>query len=200
MWIHNRIQDVRIYGLDQPLGVQYLRYIQGVALKFEFGYSIAKKRPVRDEILDALPNTIQLSALALLIELTLGIALGILAAVKQHSAFDNVTRVTALTFYSMPSFYLGLVLLFLFAGGISASHWFPASGMVDIVRYESMSTLERIGDRAIHILLPSLTLGAGAAAGISRYMRGELLEVIRQDYMRTMSIIPPSTTSPVSRR
>ena len=175
----------RIYGLDQPLGVQYLRYIQGVALKFEFGYSIAKKRPVRDEILDALPNTIQLSALALLIELTLGIALGILAAVKQHSAFDNVTRVTALTFYSMPSFYLGLLLLFLFAGGVSASHWLPASGMIDIVRHESMSTLGRIGDRAIHILLPSLTLGAGAAAGISRYMRGELLEVIRQDYMRT---------------
>ncbi len=78
----------RVYGLDQPLGVQYLRYIQGVALKFEFGYSIAKKRPVRDEILDALPNTIQLSALALLIELTLGLALGILAAVKQHSAFS----------------------------------------------------------------------------------------------------------------
>ena len=151
----------RIYGLDQPLGVQYVRYVQGVLLEFEFGYSIAKKRPVRDEILDALPNTIQLSALALLIELTVGIAVGILAAVRQHSTFDNLTRVTALTFYSMPSFYLGLVLLFLFAGGISATHWLPASGMIDIVRYESMSGLEKIFDRIVHILLPALTLGVG---------------------------------------
>lgn len=175
----------RIYGLDQPLGVQYVKYIQGVLLDFEFGYSIAKKRPVRDEILDALPNTIQLSALALLIELTVGIAIGILAAVRQRSTFDNLTRVTALTFYSMPSFYLGLVLLFLFAGGISATHWLPASGMIDIVRHESMGVLEKIGDRIVHIVLPALTLGVGAAAAISRYMRGELLEVIRQDYIRT---------------
>ena len=175
----------RIYGLDQPLGVQYVKYIEGVVLHLEFGYSIAKKRPVRDEILEALPNTIQLSVLALLIELTVGIAIGILAAVKQQSTFDSLTRVTALTFYSMPSFYLGLMLLFLFAGGVSATHWFPASGMIDIVRHESMTTLGRIGDRLVHILLPSLTLGVGAAAAISRYMRGELLEVIRQDYIRT---------------
>ncbi|MEE2822006.1 MAG: ABC transporter permease [Acidobacteriota bacterium] len=175
----------RIYGLDQPLGVQYLKYIQGVLLDFEFGYSIAKKRPVRDEILDALPNTIQLSFLALLIELTVGIAIGILAAVRQYSTFDNLTRISALTFYSMPSFYLGLVLLFLFAGGISSTHWLPASGMIDIVRYDNMTTWGQIGNRLAHILLPSLTLGIGAAAAISRYMRGELLEVIRQDYIRT---------------
>ena len=175
----------RVYGLDQPLGVQYYKYIKGVALDFEFGYSIAKRRPVKDEILDALPNTIQLSALALLIELTLGIAIGILAAVKQYSTFDNTARVTALTFYSMPSFYLGLVFLFLFAGGISTTHWFPASGMIDVVRHDSMSMMGRIGDRLVHIVLPGLTLGLGTAAAISRYMRGELLEVIRQDYIRT---------------
>jgi len=175
----------RAYGLDQPLTVQYVRYIQGVLLHFEFGYSIAKKRPVRDEILDALPNTLQLSALALIMELLLGIAIGVLAAVKQESAFDNSARVASLTFYSMPSFYLGLVLLFLFAGGISATQWLPASGMLDIMRHDSMSTAGQIWDRLLHILLPSLTLGIGAAAGISRYMRGELLEVIRQDYIRT---------------
>ncbi len=175
----------RVYGLDQPLGVQYMKYIKGVMLDLEFGYSIAKRRPVKDEVLDALPNTIQLAVLALLIELTLGLAIGVLAAVRQYSAFDNIARVTTLTFYSMPSFYLGLVLLFLFAGGITATHWLPASGMIDVVRYESMSAVERIGDRVAHILLPSLTLGLGAAAAISRYMRGELLEVIRQDYIRT---------------
>jgi len=171
------------YGLDDPAPVQYVKYLKSVLFKFDFGYSIAKKRPVADEILDALPNTLQLSLLALILELVIGIAIGILAAVRQYSAFDNATRVTALTFYSMPSFYLGLILLFLFAGGVW--QWLPASGMYDIVRYESMSPTGKLWSRLIHILLPSITLGIGGAAGISRYMRGQLLEVIRQDYIRT---------------
>ncbi len=173
----------KAYGLDQPLPIQYLKYIEGVVLHFEFGFSIAKKRPVADEILDALPNTLQLSLLALLLNLGLGVTIGIVAAVKQYSTFDHVTRVAALTFYSMPSFYLGLLFLFLFAGGIFA--FLPASGMYDIVQYDSLGHLERFWDRLKHILLPSLTLGIGGAAGISRYMRAQLLEVIRQDYIRT---------------
>ncbi len=173
----------RNYGLDQPLHIQYLKYIRAVVFNFDFGYSIAKKRPVAHEIRDALPNTVQLSLLALALELVIGIAIGILAAVRQYSAFDNVTRVTSLTLYSMPSFYLGLLLLFLFAGGVW--HVLPASGMYDIVRYDSMGFGEKLWSRFIHILLPAITLGIGAAAGVSRYMRGQLLEVIRQDYIRT---------------
>ncbi len=172
----------RVYGLDQPLHVQYLKYIGGVAT-FEFGYSFAKKRPVADEILDSLPNTLKLSLLALVLDIFLGVLIGVLAAVRQYSVFDSVTRVSALTFYSMPSFYLGLLLLFLFSGGVV--HWLPASGMEDIARADSMTGFEAFVDRMKHILLPSITLGVGAAAATSRYMRGQLLEVIRQDYMRT---------------
>ena len=171
------------YGLDDPLPVAYAKYLQRVVLHFDFGYSIAKKRAVADEIKDALPNTLQLSALALLIELILGIGIGIVAAVRQYSWFDGVTRVSALTFYSTPAFFLGLVLLFLFAGGVW--HWLPASGMYDIVRYGDMNAAERLWSRLLHILLPAVTLGLGSAASVSRYMRGQMLEVIRQDYIRT---------------
>ena len=172
----------RVYGLDRPLHVQYLKYIKGVA-SLEFGYSFAKKRPVADEILDSLPNTLILSILALIVDMILGILIGILAAVRQYSLFDGVARVSALTFYSMPSFYLGLLFLFLLAGGVF--QFLPASGMEDIARIDSMDVWDRLLDRLKHILLPTITLGVGAAASTSRYMRGQLLEVIRQDYMRT---------------
>ncbi len=171
------------YGLDDPLPLAYLKYIKAVVFHFDLGYSIAKKRPVAHEIMDALPNTLQLSVLALFLELAIGIGIGILAAVRQYSWFDGVTRVSALTLYSMPSFYLGLVLLFLFAGGIW--HWLPPSGMYDIVRYDAMNGAEKVWSRLLHILLPAITLGLGSAAGVSRYMRGQMLEVIRQDYIRT---------------
>jgi peptide/nickel transport system permease protein len=171
------------YGLDDPLPVAYVKYLKAVAFHFDLGYSIAKKRPVAEEIKDALPNTLQLSALALILELIIGIAIGILAAVRQYSWFDGVTRVSALTLYSMPAFYLGLILLFLFAGGVW--HWLPASGMYDIVRYGDMNAAEKLWSRLTHILLPTITLGLGSAASVSRYMRGQMLEVIRQDYIRT---------------
>jgi len=174
---------IKSMGLDRPLHEQYFTYLRGVVFEFNFGDSFLKKRPVADVVSDALPNTLQLSLLALCIQLVVGIAIGIVAAVKQYSRTDNVIRVVSLMFYSMPSFYLGLLFLFVFAGGIW--HVLPASGMEDVVRHESMSFGGQIWDRVVHIILPALTLGLGTAAGMSRYMRGELLEVIRQDYMRT---------------
>ncbi|MFQ5653350.1 MAG: ABC transporter permease [Planctomycetota bacterium] len=171
------------YGLDKPLPVQYAKYMKAVLFDLEFGYSIAKKRPVKDEVLDALPNTFRLSLLALLINMGVGVAVGIVAAVRQNTMADGIARVGALTFYSMPSFYFGLLLLFLFAGGVL--YWLPASGMVDIARHGQMSPFGRFWDQARHIILPAVTLGVGGAAGISRYMRGQLLEVIRQAYVCT---------------
>lgn len=178
-----RLNMRRSLGLDDPLPVQFQKYITGVVLEFDFGNSFAKKQPVKTVILEALPNTMILSAMAILMELTLGIGVGIISAVRQYSTLDNVSRVTALTFYSMPSFYLGLLFLFLLAGGV----WtiLPGGGMIDVVRYESMSFFEKGWNRFVHLLLPSITLGLGSAAAVSRYMRGELLEVIRQDYIRT---------------
>lgn len=173
----------KTYGLDKPVIVQYFRYLEAVVFRFEFGQSIAKKRPVADIVAEALPNTLQLALLAMIIEMTIGVLVGIIAAIRQYSALDNTIRVATLTFYSMPSFYLALILLYVFAGGI----WviLPASGMIDIVRHSTMSFPEQMWDRAVHMLLPAVTLGIAGAASISRYMRGQLLEVIRQDYIRT---------------
>ena len=119
-----RVMMRKNLGLDDPLPVAYLKYMNRVVFHFDFGYSFAKKRPVAEEIKDAVPNTVHLAVLALVLELVVGIGIGILAAVRQYSWFDGVTRVGALTLYSMPSFYLGLLLLFTFAGGVW--HWLPA--------------------------------------------------------------------------
>lgn len=173
----------KAYGLDKPLIVQYFKYLEAVVLRFEFGHSIAKKRPVADEIADALPNTLQLALLALLIEMSIGVTVGIIAAVRQYTVLDNSIRFATLALYSMPSFLLGLVFLYLFAGGVWA--FMPASGMIDIARHSSMSFPGQVWDRALHLVLPAITLGVGGAASISRYMRGQLLETIRQDYVRT---------------
>ncbi len=170
-------------GLDQPVHIQYTRYLKNVFIDFDFGLSYTKKAPVKDLILEAVPNTIQLSLLALGIQIFLGIMIGIFSAAKQSTWIDGTARVGSLFFYSMPSFYLALVFIFIFAGGVF--YIFPSSGMVNPVTYESMSFGEKIWDRIVHIFLPAITLGIGGAAGMSRYMRGELLEVIRQDYIRT---------------
>lgn len=170
-------------GLNEPLPVQYGIYMKNVLLEFEFGESYAKKRPVRDVILEALPNTLQLSVIALAIQIFLGINIGILSAARQDTLIDGATRVGSLVFYSMPSFYLGLVLILLFAGGVFSI--LPSSGMVHPVLHDEMGFWDQLWDRFRHIILPALTLGIGGAAGTSRYMRGELLEVIRQDYIRT---------------
>ncbi len=173
----------KAYGLDQPLHVQFYRYVSSVVIDRELGYSIPKRRNVIDEISDALPNTLKLSFLALLLDLGLGIAIGIISAVKQYSAFDNTVRIGALTLYSMPSFYLGLMMLLLFSGGV----WYilPAGGTIDAVNHGSMTGWEKIWDHIVHMILPIITLGVGSAAATSRYMRGQLLETIRQDYVRT---------------
>ncbi|MBI4585744.1 MAG: ABC transporter permease [Planctomycetes bacterium] len=175
---------LKSYGLDQPLPIQYWSYLKSMC-RLEFGYSIAKKRPVADEILDTLPNTIQLSMLALSLELSLGIIIGIVAAVRQDSHLDKTLRLSSLTLYSIPEFYLGLLFLLLFAGGVGALAWLPPSGMVDLVAYDSMGFFEKLADRILHLILPCMTIALGGAASISRYMRGQLLEVIRQDYIRT---------------
>ena len=173
------------YGLDQPLWDQYVAYLDRVILHFDFAHSFSNNVPVSRLILERLPNTLQLMFLALLLQFTLGIALGVFSAVKQYSRFDHTARIGSLVLYSMPSFYLGMILIFLFAGGVSWLRILPPSGIHDIVSYGEMSGLEKLWDRLRHLVLPVLTLGLGSAASVSRYMRGEMLEVIRQDYMRT---------------
>jgi peptide/nickel transport system permease protein/oligopeptide transport system permease protein len=151
--------------LDEPLPQQYGRFVVN-ALRGDLGLSIRSKRPVRNEIGENLGSTLQLAAAALLIAIGIGMPLGIIAALKQHSWFDIGPMIFALSGVSMPSFWLGLLLIFLFSLRLG---WFPATGGGDLK----------------HLILPALTLGLGASAIIARLTRSSMLEVLRQDYMTT---------------
>ncbi len=173
-------------GLDEPIHVRYVKWL-GAFLTGDFGYSFAQSRPVADIILDALPNTLLLAGAALVLVFLFGVAAGTIQAVRQHSWMDRILSVGALFFYSMPSFWLALMLVLLFS--LKAHQWglpfaFPATGTTSI-DYDFMSTPEQVWDRIVHLVLPVATLTLVLAAGVARYTRGQMLEVIRQDYIRT---------------
>jgi peptide/nickel transport system permease protein len=176
----------RNLGLDQPLHIQYFRWLSSF-VQGNFGYSFGQMRPISEILPGVLWNTAQLMIVALVVIFALGMLIGIIQAVRQYSVADNVLTFVALFFYSMPSFWLALMLILIFS--LKASQWglpiqFPASQMTS-VGYEFLSTGEQIRDRFMHMVLPVIALGIGGAAGIARYMRGSMLEVIHQDYIRT---------------
>lgn len=174
-------------GLDQPLPVQYARWLARTA-RGDLGVSFRLNRPVRDIIHDTLPNTLILSGAALALAFLVGIAVGTVQAVRQYSVMDSVLSVVLLFFYSMPSFWLALMLVLvmsLFARNAwDWPIWFPASGMRS-VDASSMTPFGAFLDRLWHLVLPTLSLALVLTAGIARYMRTSMLEVIRQDYVRT---------------
>ena len=175
------------YGLDQPVHVRYVKWM-GAALTGDFGTSHTHNRPVLDVLLTFLPATLMLSGLALALAFLVGVVLGTLQAVRQYSVMDQGMSVVMLFFYSMPSFWLALMLILIFS--LFARNlwhwpiWFPASGMTS-VDYEFLSVAGKLQDRLMHLVLPTASLALVLAAGIARYMRGSMLEVIRQDFVRT---------------
>ncbi|KAF0818975.1 MULTISPECIES: nickel ABC transporter permease [unclassified Cytobacillus] len=152
-------------GLDQPLALQYLSYV-GDVVKGDFGESIRTSRPVLDEILVRLPITLELAFWSIVITVVLGVLFGIIAATKQNSFTDVGLMMVALLGVSLPNFWLGLMLIIYFSVGLQ---WFPVAG------WGTFS----------HIILPAITLGTGGAAIVARMTRASMLEVIRQDYIRT---------------
>lgn len=175
------------FGLGEPVYVRYVKWI-GAMLTGDFGYSFSHSRPVLDVLSDFLPNTLILSSTALLVAFVLGILLGTIQAVRQYQAIDSGLSVVLLFFYSMPSFWLALMLILslsLFARNVwELPIWFPASGMVS-TDFEFLSWGGQLRDRFMHLVLPTLSLALVLTAGIARYMRASMLEVIRQDYVRT---------------
>ncbi len=183
------IEQVRVnLGLDQPIPVRYVKWMVALA-QGDLGYSFASNRPVLDIVKEFLPNTVLLSGAAVAIAFMLGILLGVLQAVRQYSILDSVTSVFALFFYSMPSFWLALMMILtfsLFARNVWMwPIWFPASGMISVAEYPFMTPLEQVRDRLMHLVLPATSLALVLAAGIARFTRASMLEVIRQDYVRT---------------
>ncbi|MCI0436524.1 MAG: ABC transporter permease [Gemmatimonadetes bacterium] len=176
----------RNFGLDQPVHIQYLRWL-GALARGDFGPSLAQGRPVADILLDALPNTLILTGCALVLMFAIGIVIGTVQAIRQYSVTDNVLSAVALFFYSMPSFWLALMLMLVFS--LKAYQWgwpiaFPPTGVTS-VDYDLLGPGGRLGDRLMHLVLPVTTLTLALAAGVARYTRGQMLEVIRQDYVRT---------------
>ncbi len=152
------------WGLDKPLVVQYGIWL-GNALRGEFGESLRELRPVRDVILERVPATLQLAAGAMVFSLVVGVPLGILSAVKRGTGWDYIGRTFALFGQALPPFWLGIMLILLFAVQIS---WLPTSGRGGINHY----------------ILPSITLGWLTASGILRIVRSAMLEVLGSEYIK----------------
>jgi len=182
------IEQMRVnFGLDQPVHIRYVKWL-GAMLTGDFGYSFSYSRPVLDVLMDFLPNTLLLTGVSLVVAFVAGIVIGTIQAVRQYSLLDSGMSVLLLFFYSMPSFWLALMMILtfsLFARNVwDWPIWFPASGMTG-TDYDFLSPLARLQDRATHLVLPTLSLALVLTAGIARYMRGSMLEVIRQDFVRT---------------
>ena len=175
------------FGLDQPLPIRYLRWM-GALLQGDLGYSYSHGRPVLEVIGQILPNTLLLSTAALAAAFGVGVLIGIVQAVRQYSLADQLLSVLALFFYSMPSFWLALMLILVFAlYARNVWEWpiyFPPSGTRS-VNAAMMGPFEGLLDRIRYMVLPVTSLALVLAAGIARYTRGSMLEVIRQDYVRT---------------
>jgi peptide/nickel transport system permease protein len=176
----------RNLGLDRPLHEQYVKWLWSF-LRGDFGYSFGQMRPINEILPEVLWNTVQLTLISLVVIFAVGMLVGIVQAVRQYSLADNVLTFVALFFYSMPSFWFALMLILVFSLKANQAGWpiqFPASGMTS-VGYEFLPVGEQIRDRLMHLILPAVALGIGSAAGVARYMRGSMLEVIHQDFIRT---------------
>lgn len=177
----------RNLGLDDPLLIRYGRWLLAF-LQGDFGYSLAAGMPARARILAALPNTILLAGVALLLAFLVGIFLGVVQAIRQNTWVDATLSGAALFFYSMPSFWLAIMLILIFGvGARNLWDWpfsFPPSGITS-AGYDLLSPWDQLKDRIHHLVLPALSLTLVLAAGVSRYVRTSMLEVLHQDYIRT---------------
>ncbi len=155
----------RQLGLTDSLPQQYVRFLRGVVTG-DFGRSLKNHQPVLAIIAQQLPYTVQLAAASLVVTLSIGLTAGVLAAVKRGTVFDSGSMVLALLGVSMPSFWLGLMMIFLFAVTL---RWLPTSG----------------AGSPRHLIMPAITLGMGSVGIVARMTRASLLEVLGQDFVRT---------------
>ncbi|MBU5678251.1 ABC transporter permease, partial [Alkaliphilus sp. MSJ-5] len=153
-------------GLDDPFLIQYGRYVKRAVVNQDIGRSYATNRSVANEIMTRFPATLKLAAIGVLVAVAIGIPVGIISATRQYTLFDQVSMVLALLGVSMPNFWQGLMLILLFSVNLG---WLPASGFTSLK----------------HMILPAITLGTSSAATITRMTRSSMLEVVRQDYIRT---------------
>jgi ABC-type dipeptide/oligopeptide/nickel transport system permease component len=153
------------YGLDRPLFVQYVHFVANAA-RGDLGISIQSRHPVNELLFQRLAFTLQLSLFSILVASAIGLLAGIVSSTRQYSIFDNASMLGALFGISMPIFWLGLLLILIFAVKL---HWLPSGGTGTLA----------------HFILPAIALGSASAAVIARMTRASMLEVVRHDYIRT---------------
>ncbi len=195
-------QALHRLNLDQPLYVQYARYLSQLA-RGNLGDSLVTREPVIDEFLAFFPATVELSLMAMLFALVLGLPAGILAGLKRGSMFDHGVMGAALTGYSMPIFWWGLILTLFFSVQLG---WTPVSGRIDIeydipVRSGFLlidtllaHDLDAFRSALMHLILPTIALGTVPLAVIARMTRSAMIEVLKDDYIRTARAKGLSTT------
>ena len=170
-----------IYGLDKPLLVQYRDWLTRLA-HLDFGRSFSPdRRPVWDKIKERIGITLSLNLMSMIIILVVSIPIGVIAACRAHSWFDQATTLFVFFGFAMPTFWLALLLMLYF--GVHKD-WLPISGLTSL-NFSQLSFWRKVQDLGAHVTLPVLVAAFGGLAAMSRYMRGNMLEVIRQDYITT---------------
>ncbi|MFF2327123.1 MULTISPECIES: ABC transporter permease [unclassified Streptomyces] len=180
-------------GLDQPVLMQFFTYV-GDVLRGDLGVSLKTGQPVADEIASRLPATLELSVMALLVAVVVGIPIGVLSAVRSNTSADHVIRLVSLLGVSMPAFLLALLLQIVFG---TALGWLPVSGRLDPTIIDEPVTgfavldgiiagdWAAVGSAVEHLILPTIVLAAFLAASIGRYVRSTMLDTMGEDYIRT---------------
>lgn len=169
------------YGLDQPLMVQYGKWLTGVVTQFDFGESFVYQRPVGELILERVFNTLLLAISSIIVTWAIALPLGIIGAVHQNQPIDRTLRVLSYIGQGFPSFITALLLLIL---AQYTSPLFPVGGMTSI-NHNDLSPLGKILDVGWHAILPTIALSITSFAGLQRLTRGSLLDVLRQEYIQT---------------
>ncbi len=175
-------QTKKLYGLDKPIWTRYGIWLKRV-VTLDFGTSYKDHRPVIEKIAERLPVTIELNLISIFLVYLIAIPVGVFSAVEQGTIRDKSMTVILFILYSLPNFWVA-VLLIMFLGGGDFLDWFPIYG-ISSPELEGGAFLTRLWDHLWHLVLPVFCLSYGGLAGLSRFMRAGMLEVIRQDYIRT---------------
>lgn len=170
----------KLYGLDKPLHIQYLDWLKRF-VRLDFGKSFVDGRDVIKKIAERIPITLAINILSLLLIMLIAIPIGVISATKRYSLFDKISTISVFVGFSTPTFWLALMLMIIFGVNLGI---LPISG-IHSLDVSEMSFFERIIDFARHLILPVGVSAFGGIAGLSRYSRSSMLEVIRQDYIRT---------------
>jgi peptide/nickel transport system permease protein len=178
-------QVTHALGLDQPLYVQYAKWIASL-VHGDLGFSYVKQAPVAVLIAQRLPQTLLLMGSALLLSVMLAVPLGVYQAYRRNTPFDRVASVVVFLAWSMPTFWFGTILIAIFAVTL---RWFPVGGLqtIDTPSFD-------VSTRIAHLVMPAATLAIVSLAGWSRYIRGSMVEQLREDYTRTAAAkgLPPN--------